>query len=331
MTLQPTQLSSIEHCVTQYDIVRRVAGNLRTVDLFRLACTSKSAWNSIKESNDSWTNLNNMTQCDGYGVQYRRSGREAYERESRRNRHGIIFANSIKCGADASSSAETKLCVSCCRAVCDECRIHVAYNGVLTPAVCGCNGLHSPVCPRRQQIRCVTFLDNSHVYEIDIRSDFGLSAGAVLAPDHGKLKRSIGLSIEKAINAPLESLTRTSIGDTALMLINSRVRQVCRPCLENDGWGFKDLKMSHPDTQTPLGSYRCKCTLRSRFLDRWICIPCYKTETGESIEALRQEKYGYVFSGYCACGKVVTTYRAFEDSRDLALGRLFCMWCGGRT
>ena len=28
-----------------------------------------------------------------------------------------------------------------------------------------------------------------------------------------------------------------------------------------------------------IGSFSCARTLKSRFLDRWLCIPCYKQET----------------------------------------------------
>lgn len=61
----------------------------------------------------------------------------------------------------------------------------------------------------------------------------------------------------------------------------------------------------------------CSCTLRKRFLDRWVCIPCHNTKW-DRLHEIQQERW---WNGpICQCGTKI----AREDDHELT-----CIWCEG--
>jgi hypothetical protein len=60
---------------------------------------------------------------------------------------------------------------------------------------------------------------------------------------------------------------------------------------------------------------QCVCTLRSRILDRWLCLRCYEAEE-DAIESFR-DALPTEPMGYCCCARNVR--------------RSICLWCWGEV
>tara|TARA_R110002003_G_scaffold814_6_gene21576 strand:+ start:5799 stop:6878 length:1080 start_codon:yes stop_codon:yes gene_type:complete len=88
-----------------------------------------------------------------------------------------------------------------------------------------------------------------------------------------------------------------------------RVETVCPPCSrEHEGEGLVS----------------CSCTLRKRFLDRWLCLQCYVKEHKADIELekhnVRDRITGHIHSRTCRCGVTITA----DDDHVV-----ICNWCKG--
>jgi hypothetical protein len=66
----------------------------------------------------------------------------------------------------------------------------------------------------------------------------------------------------------------------------------------------------------------CNCTLRNRFVDRWVCITCYQRECQEDFEAVPLTYSGINYYYECACKR---TLRSHEPEKF----RILCNWCNG--
>ncbi|KAF2473647.1 uncharacterized protein BDR25DRAFT_311859 [Lindgomyces ingoldianus] len=108
--------SKLEFCLTQYDILQRIARHSTSIDLFRIAWASKTAWRSIRKTDERWQNLTDRNRCCGFGVRYRKQ--DIYCEVSIGN---LVYDPSIAavCGGDPNESMDSKLCVSCKSMVCD--------------------------------------------------------------------------------------------------------------------------------------------------------------------------------------------------------------------
>jgi len=290
-TVQPRrQTSALEGCLTQYDILRRLASNLTSVDLFCLATTSKTAWTSIKNTDDSWKNLTNKALCDGYGVRYRT---EVIRPALLRQLHDLTYDAPLQdCGAVSGNDIETNPCVRCQRAVCDECRIHAVYCAQLKYIPANSDTRDTDTDTDISGYLCAhAFLDStlmvlSQSFE-GKHTDLGSSCH-----DRGFPIRSVhikasdfhtvgGLQPYFYVRGDLNDFIST--GDWAYYGFSltqelsdrhsGRLRKVCPCCVERYG-------LIVPES-TSNSTFPCRCTLRSRFLDRWLCIPCYTEETGQ--------------------------------------------------
>ncbi|KAF1846425.1 uncharacterized protein K460DRAFT_286338 [Cucurbitaria berberidis CBS 394.84] len=94
-------------------------------------------------------------------------------------------------------------------------------------------------------------------------------------------------------------------------IANSRKQPVCQHCFEE-----------HQKQQLP----PCSCTLRSRFLDRWLCLPCYEKEKTSDMEISNRvelEDHGdhsHIISRTCGCGAKLSLGTDLE---------VMCNWCKG--
>jgi hypothetical protein len=71
--------------------------------------------------------------------------------------------------------------------------------------------------------------------------------------------------------------------------------------------------LSQRDGTSPITT--CQCTLRKRFLDRWLCLRCYEDEekTAKSSKGPCSRNH----MGMCRCGK--------------AACHVLCLWCWGEV
>lgn len=68
---------------------------------------------------------------------------------------------------------------------------------------------------------------------------------------------------------------------------------------------------------------RCRCTLRSRFLERWLCIGCadHEQHEDEDLFGVNNPLYG---GSICPCGKEM-------DWVNSASYKIICRWCKGEV
>ncbi|KAH7069150.1 hypothetical protein BKA63DRAFT_422327 [Paraphoma chrysanthemicola] len=70
----------------------------------------------------------------------------------------------------------------------------------------------------------------------------------------------------------------------------------------------------------------CSCTFRKRFLDRWLCIPCYvkenEVESQRRVQAVIETEPGHVHALTCRCGATIAI-----DDDYMAI----CTWCNGEV
>jgi hypothetical protein len=93
------------------------------------------------------------------------------------------------------------------------------------------------------------------------------------------------------------------------MVASGREDVVCEPCYE------QAKKQGHPP---------CSCTLRKRFLDRWVCVTCYKKE--EQMDIAKRMSTMVINPStmdhyhVCSCG---------ADFADDWEPKTLCNWCHG--
>ncbi|KAH7356098.1 hypothetical protein BKA66DRAFT_428841 [Pyrenochaeta sp. MPI-SDFR-AT-0127] len=68
----------------------------------------------------------------------------------------------------------------------------------------------------------------------------------------------------------------------------------------------------------------CSCTLRKRFLDQWICVPCYKMHYESDANVGKCMNHNYNRTGAnsckCRCGATLDEYTEYDA---------ICNWCEG--
>jgi hypothetical protein len=98
-------------------------------------------------------------------------------------------------------------------------------------------------------------------------------------------------------------------------ILEERRKRVCLGCFETSGV-----------------TNICKCTLRNRFVDRWVCIPCHQKECQEDFEAGTLTHSGIINYYECGCNECgcnecgcKRTLRSHEPEEF----RILYNWCSG--
>jgi len=304
--------------LAQYGILESITSYLFPVDLDSLAATSRAAYKAIFPRKESRLNLLRKMNCDGTGIQIRK---KCHKKSVYFERFGCTEV--AECGTQTQDRCvESRSCISCGFTTCNECRIHCVYQsifqtededdelpnfsgfvllsqpemGILSPAHHGKGGPGA-------------FWDLTSHHDIGIL-DSPLETDVFAAPESIDeiINTDLGigpLKVTYASNLPHPSPVIQAFWD----ITEERKRLVCNSCFEK--------KSEQRNTLHP----QCHCTLKKRFLDRWLCIKCYKAEEN----AQQNSDYGIwdrqACSFKCRCSQQISE----------ASARLTCLWCWGEV
>ncbi|CAI6342230.1 unnamed protein product [Periconia digitata] len=298
----------------QYGLLASIAGNLLPRDLFALAATSKSTYETIFPCKESRTNLFAKMACAGRGVALRR----LHHQKS-------IYFTQYKCEEYAQCQAEShtetsksKPCEVCLQTTCDECRIHCVYGSIQQPAEATDElpELSGFALLAPEEMRLLT------------PAHMGLTTVASTMPCHDQGFLDIPIeSTEDAKVEYIDDILDFDLGRGALRLSNSstashpspviqafwdvtenRKRRICAEC-------YEETRSRQNITGPP---HSCCCTLRTVFVDRWLCLPCYQAEQ-RNLQATFPTSRKWCGIRCQPCG----------TSLQKSASCLMCLWCWG--
>ncbi|KAF2682291.1 hypothetical protein K458DRAFT_250066, partial [Lentithecium fluviatile CBS 122367] len=315
---QPCHLLQV---LAQYGLLAGIASNLCPKDLYALAATSKAAYHAIFACHESRASLLAKMACDGRGVALRC----LYQRPESQHHHPRFLRSTFKCGA-SGAPVTTLPCSECDHMTCDECRIHCVYQttyeapddddelpklsgftlfsglemGILTDAHMGVDSRMT----RDEQLAVglTTPYHDSGYLDTPLTSDAYSNPESIFDIIHFDLGSGpLRLSDNSTTTQP------SPVIQPFWEITEDRKRWFCGHCIQN--------------CQADLGAgcLDCHCTLEERFLDRWLCVPCYRREiecTKNATIPLESEGGTSRCNG---CGKRVW---------DACLRRV-CVWCLG--
>ncbi|PSN61955.1 hypothetical protein BS50DRAFT_457640, partial [Corynespora cassiicola Philippines] len=263
----------------QYGLLESIASHLYPQDLYALSLTSKVAYRAIFPNRESRFNLFTKMACDGYGIDVRRA-----------HHHKSHFFDEYdcreyaKCGTNTNErDVESRPCIACGRTTCDECRIHCVYQSVYQPSddpdelpsFSGFALLHTDemgiLSPAHQGVASTAWTDPSTnpsgPYHDKGYLDIPLESDTYAVPESidDIIDRDLGegeLILSYSSSSPRPSPVIRAFWE----ITEARKRKLCPQCFGvecND-----DIKSSK----------QCHCTLRQRFLDRWLCLRCFLAE-----------------------------------------------------
>ncbi|KAL6165103.1 hypothetical protein ACJQWK_08352 [Exserohilum turcicum] len=296
----------------EYGLLENIVSCLCPGDLLALLLCSKSIHEALVPQAGSLQNLLGKLRCSGKGVQIRKQ---------RHVKSTFFYAYEcseyVECGA-TDGCAKSRPCANCKVTTCDECRIHCVYQSIFEKP---CDDDELP------NYSGFVLLSPS---EIPILSPHHLADNAATprwkAPSPG---RSLPYHDQGFIDVPFDEenfgppecveefldldLGKHTFAGSAVSNVahpspvlralydttERRKRRFCDAHLPSD-------LLKHQDDLSP---HWCRCSLRSRFLDRWLCLRCYENE-----ETTISKTYPDHVA-HCRCGSTK--------------GRAICLWCRG--
>ncbi|KAF2855727.1 hypothetical protein T440DRAFT_464109 [Plenodomus tracheiphilus IPT5] len=297
----------------QYGLLISIVLNLSPEDLLALALSAKAVHQAIAPRLRSLQNLLERMRCPGWGVLIRRRGHQLsqYTDANRCTQY-------VACASTSTSQrVETRPCVACRVNTCDECRIHCVYQSIyqkpdeddelpnfsgfvmldalevpiLSPNHLNIDGppwqdpsKHEGGPYHDQGIIDVPFEEKDYGPPEDVKNVLGLDLG----------DSSLAVSVSSNVSSPSPVLRALHV--TAI----KRRRWFCRNCLPLIATTGKRANTQHES---------CYCTLRARFLDRWLCLRCYVKEDDTAAKSFSNHKTS------CGCGS--------------GFGKARCTWCWG--
>jgi hypothetical protein len=309
------------HVLAQYGLLESITSHLFPADLYSLASSSRSAYRTIFPRKESRLNLLKKMDCDGTGIQIR-------NQRHIKSPYFVQFgcAEIAKCAAQAKNSGiESRSCFSCGVTTCDECRIHCVYQNIFQapdeddelPNFSGFVLLNSAEMGILSPAHLGSTAPNSR-WGYKTHHDMGILDSPLEATITGTpesideiINTDLGtgqLKVTYASNLPHPSPTIQAFWEVT----EERKRQLCNECFRRQVDVQQDIYQ------------QCHCTLKSRFLDRWLCLKCYQAEE------MAQKWHGYskpsdkldgLRTIHCSCGQRIND----SDSRHI------CSWCSGEV
>jgi hypothetical protein len=298
----------------EYGLLETIMSSLYPGDLMALLLCSKIMYKTILPQPESLENLLGKLRCSGRGVQIR---------NKRHKKSSFFYAydctEHIKCGSKEADT-ECRPCTRCKVNTCDECRIHCVYQSIyekpcdedelpnfsgfilLSPFEIPILSPHHMASDHAaQQWRIpsngpgATYHDQGFI-DVPFEDDsFGL-------PECVEELLELDLGSHTLAASPSSSVAHPSPVLRALYQITEqRKRWFCDECLPS----------SVSESRKGLQDSQCQCTLRNRFLDRWLCLRCYEVEESNLDATFADHKER------CACGQKA--------------GNKTCLWCWGEV
>jgi hypothetical protein len=318
----PKERCFLVQVLAQYGLLESIISHLSPVDLYSLASTSQSACKTIFPRKESRLNLLKKMECDGTGIQIRN---QRHKKSPYFDQFGC--AEIARCASQTKESfIESRSCISCGVTTCNECRIHCVYQSIFQapddddelPNFSGFVLLNQAE---------MGILSPAHFGEIGPNARWDCSThhdkGVLDSPLEAAITGTPE-SIDEIINTDLgtgqlkvtyaSNLAHPSPTIQAFWEVTEeRKRLVCKDCFDSkQAEGQQDIH------------HQCHCTLKRRFLDRWLCLKCYQAEeTSQKVHINSKPDVNYDSTStiQCSCGEPI-------DESD---GRLICLWCFGEV
>jgi hypothetical protein len=330
----------------EYGLLAAVVTHLCADDLLSLALTSKALHKAIMPRSVSLQNLLGRLRCSGKGIAIR----------NQRHEKSTFFydyncTEYVQCGSMTTTrKVETKACVTCKVATCDECRIHAVYQSIYEapsdpdditelPNFSGFVMLkpheHSILSPRHllsepQEPPSVRWQDPSKgiagPYHDQGYLDVPLVCNIPAPPEciEDLLDLDLGQYSLRSFHGDSRYERPSPVLSSLCEVSESRKIMVCDDCFERDvPRGPAAMKSDIEPmpalpwlsraTGTPIVT--CHCTLRNRFIDRWLCLRCYQDEE-ETIKMCTGPRPTENFD-LCRCGSEACN--------------IICLWCWGEV
>ena len=320
----------------EYELLASVVSSLFADDLLALALTSKALHEAIMPRPVSLQNLLGRLKCSGKGIAIRN---ECHQKSKFFYEYNCT--EHVQCGsADSTCEIETKPCATCKVTTCDECRVHCVYQSIFEasndpddpselPNFSGFVMLKPHEHPILSPHHLVLV---PHKWSAERWQDPALSCSRP-HHDQGYLDAPL-VSLIPAPPESIEDVLDLDLGKQSLMTFHedsrygrpspalaslcevseSRRIAVCDNCLDSSR--PNQSLIAESDAEIPPEAARsgtCHCTMRKRFLDRWLCLRCYQKEERmieKSAETESSKNYGL-----CRCGAEAC--------------RIACLWCRG--
>ncbi|KAF1833011.1 hypothetical protein BDW02DRAFT_570512 [Decorospora gaudefroyi] len=309
--VEPPQQCPLIEVFRQYGLLETIVSNLCPDDLKALLSCSKSMHQTLVPRPGSLENLLRKLTCSGRGVRIRN------KRHKKSRWYDVEY---IPCST-VNPQTEVHACVNCKVSTCDECRIHCVYQSMFEhpnqedelPYVSGFVLLSAPEIP------ILSLHQIAPDYDVAEWLDPSDPSTGQIGPYHDQ--GFIDVPYESVSFGPPECVkdildldlgqytlagsAHSHVADPSPTLealhhvTEQRKRIFCDACLP------PQLADRQGSSQTTL----CRCTLRGRFLGRWLCLRCYETEEASMLTA-----YCDHFK-QCGCGEQV--------------GNTVCLWCFG--
>lgn len=338
--------SLLINILREYGLLEAVVSDLFADDLLALALTSRALHKIIMPQSASLGNLLGRVRCSGKGINIRKSCHEKSPFF-----YSFDCTEYVQCGsATIQRSVETRPCVTCKVATCNECRVHCVYQSIHEASSDPTDPAELPnfsgfvlLEPSEQPILSPHHLISEEAYPLPHWQNPALGRGG---PYHDQGYLDVPLQLDAT--APPECIKDVldfDLGRQALMSISEDSRYgspspvlmslcsvvdarkifLCDICFERDApKGPKAMRPLHKPMpplpwlaraagSTPIKP--CHCTLRNRFLDRWLCLHCYQKE--DSTIGGCTTTIPMQLGAVCRCG--------------LSAHHTLCLWCWGEV
>jgi hypothetical protein len=334
-----SKLSPLVKILREYGMLEIIVSNICADDLLALALTSKALNEVIMHRKPSLENLLGRLICSGKGIEIRNM---CHKKST--FFYSYNCTEYVTCGSNNKNlGIDKKPCVTCRVATCNECRVHCVYQSIHeAPSDPDDDAAELPnfsgfvlLQPFEQPILSPHHLITEEVEETPRWEDPSTGLGG---PYHDQGYLDAPLQMD-ATGPPecIEEVLDIDLGKQALMsfsedsryehpspvlsslcsIVDARKVFLCNACFVRDApQGPQAMNLPWPVTTTATTSLKeCHCTLRSRFLDRWLCLQCYQKE-----ESAINHCTGVIFpkcTNLCRCGTIAH--------------RTLCLWCWGEV
>jgi hypothetical protein len=224
--------------------------------------------------------------------------------------------------------ATTKPCTKCGVNTCDECRIHVLYQvGTEVPGLdnhrwwAGYFFLHKAalsIYPPKQGDIGAWYLPPGTNMPLHDQGRFHAPLQVTGVADPEPIDRTLDINLGRHYITPRGRTEFPYSGWSTIGFLHHigkmRREYACLAC-------YREEEAHQGQQLSP-----CSCTLRKRFLDRWLCISCYVKEALADEEVFRRKEveifngHEHIASWSCRCGTKLT-----PDCEH----RIICNWCKG--
>jgi hypothetical protein len=327
----------------QYGILESIVSNICADDLLALALTTKALHEVIMPGKVGLENLLGRLSCSGKGIEIRNNCHQKSKYFTQKCTEYVVCGSKVP-----QRSIETRPCVSCKVATCNECRTHCVYQSIYEASSDPSDPAELPnfsgfvlLQPFEQPI-----LSPHHLVSADGNTTprWQNPSAGLGGPyhDQGYLEAPLQLTdtgapecIEEVINVDIGQHSLTSVSQdsnrytsspvltSACTIADGRRVFLCDCCFaRNAPYGPEAVKhLNTPmasllwlaERSSPAPITACHCTLKSRFLDRWLCLRCCQNE--EEALSRCSRLMPAKWTGMCGCG---------ENARHT-----LCFWCWG--